>query len=106
MSKSAKDKNDLAAFMSGVGDEENEPHHLESVEVSPAVPRKRIKKEKPKIGRRTFKQPGVKYVRFTVDLPEDTKELVDLARVKSGAHKGKHQAVIVDEALRAYLKKG
>ena len=118
MSKTAKDRNDLAAFMNGAGDDEEETH-LEATAVVALAPepkpevteptKRRTSKPQPeeqsKLGRRTFKKPGVDYVRFTVDLPEDTKELVDLARIKSGGpHKGKHQAVIVEEALRAYLK--
>lgn len=110
MSKSAKDKNDLAAFMSGVGDEEEETH-LEATAVVALAPESRKKRtpkpktQEQKLGRKSFKKPGVAYVRFTVDLPEETKELVDLARIKSGGqHKGKHQATIVDEALRAYLR--
>ena len=110
MSKSDTDKNNLVDFLAD-SEAKNEPTQTlqeATIGSSPSADRQQSRTNRAtKLGRRSFKLPNVTYARLTIDIPEGTKELLDLARVKSGnPHKGKHSAVIVDEALRAYLGHG
>lgn len=106
MTKSNRDKNNLVDFLADteVGNESKATLERATIQVSKSpVTKKTVEAKK---GRRSYRKPGVTYERVSVDIPSTTKEMLDLARIKSGSpHAKKHQATIVNEALLAYLRK-
>lgn len=106
MSRSNTDKNNLAAFMSKSDIATPQEPQLAKAVVSAASARAPMEEQAAKkTGRPSFKKPDIAYERLNIEIPAKTKEMLESARIKiGGPHKGKQQAVIVDEALRAYLK--
>lgn len=105
MTKTNRDKNNLVDFLAETeaGNESTATLERATIQVTKSPSKK--KNIETKKGRRSYRKPGVTYERVSVDIPSATKEMLDLARIKSGSpHAKKHQATIVDEALRAYLR--
>lgn len=113
MSKSKTDRASLVDFLATA--EETPQKVVKTLEKAViSTPSKEIVAEKQspkpvrkaKQGRKSYRKPGVIYERVSVDIPSSTKEMLDLARIKSGSpHLKKHQATIINEAIIAYLGK-
>jgi biotin synthase-related radical SAM superfamily protein len=106
MTKTNRDKSNLVDFLADTEAGNGSRATLERATIQVSKPPVTKKPVEVKKGRRSYRKPGVAYERVSVDIPSTTKELLDLARIKSGSpHAKKHQATIVDEALLNYLRK-